>query len=76
MSNNEREIGYSCDIALKRVVELYASNSEFKRDLHDINIQPDLIQYRRKQLLKGRRKEPLIPQLIKNKNHYTSLTKE
>ena len=76
MSNNERETGYSCDIALEQLFGLYDSNSEFKRDLHDINIQPDLVQYRRKQLIKGRRKEPLIPQLIKNGNNYSRLTKE
>lgn len=76
MSANNREIGYSCDIALKQVVELYASSSEFKRDLHDINTQPELILYRQKQLRKGRRGEPLVVQLIKNRDNYTWLTKE
>ena len=76
MRNNGREIGYSCDIALEQLLELYASSSEFKGDLHCMNTRLELIQYRRQQLLKGRRKEPLIPQLIKNGDNYSRLTKE
>jgi len=76
MSNNEREIGYSCDIALKQLFGLYESNSEFERDLHYISVQPELIQHRQKQLKEGKRKEPLLLELIKNGNNYSRLTKE
>ena len=76
MRESNRESGYSCDIALEQLLELYASSSEFKRNLHCMNTRPELIQYRRKQLIKGRRKEPLFVQLIKHRDNYTWLTKE
>jgi len=76
MSESNRELGYSCDIALEQLSELYASSSDFKRDCRNFNTQPELIQYRQKQLKKGRRGEPLVLGLIKNRDNYSRLTKE
>ncbi|MFC1919680.1 hypothetical protein ACFLWX_02685 [Chloroflexota bacterium] len=78
MINNEshREIGYSCDIAFEQLLRLYASCSEFKHDCHYINTKPEVIQYRRQQFKKGRRGDPVVLGLIKNRNNFLRITKE
>ncbi|MFC2021381.1 hypothetical protein ACFLU1_06355 [Chloroflexota bacterium] len=74
--NNERKLGYSCEITLEQLLGLYASSSEFKNDEHYIVMQPELIHYRLKQLKRGRRGEPLVLGLMKYRDNYSRLTKK
>jgi hypothetical protein len=73
MNEDWPERGYSHDLALRKLLELYASSKEYRSDLHSLGME--LLPYR-PSLKKMKRKDGLIPRLIKNKDSYTLLTKE
>ena len=72
--NNELELGYSCEIALRYLMRLYASSDCFRRDWEYINTKaaiPDI--YRLEQFLN---RESLIDRAFKNRNDFSRLTEE
>lgn len=73
MTNNKRELGYSCDIALTKLLELYASREEYRRDYHAIRkmLMPYL-----PPLSSQQRKDGLIPRLIEAGNVFRMWTEE
>ena len=72
--NNELELGYSCEIALERLLGLYASSDSFKRDWETINTRVELTElYRLEQFIN---RESLIDMAFKNKDNFTRLTDE
>ncbi len=72
--NNELELGYSCEIALERLLGLYASSDSFKRDWETINTRVELTElYRLEQFIN---RESLIDMAFKNRDNFTRLTDE
>lgn len=72
---DKNEVGYSHDIALQQLLELYASDRQFVRDCYTFNTQPELAEVWQKWLNLGR-KEGLIPSLMKYRDNYTRITRE
>lgn len=72
--NNELELGYSCEIALRYLMRLYASSDCFKRDWEYINTKAALSEiYRLEQSLN---RESLIDRAFNDRNNFSRLTEE
>jgi len=72
--NNELELGYSCEIALRQLMGLYALSDCFKHDWEYINTKAALSEiYRLEQSLN---RESLIDRAFNDRNNFSRLTEE